>query len=100
MNQPPEFSFRLYVAGDTNNCRRAAANLSALCRTRLPARHQIEIVDIGDEPNRALADRVFLVPTLIILAPSPIRRIIGTLNDADAVLENLGLSRLPADAPK
>lgn len=97
MIRPADFSFRLYVGGETTNSRRAIGNLSALCLAHLPGRHKIEIVDVHKEPGRALADRVFLVPSLVILEPPPVRRIIGTLSDAEAVLDNLGLAPQPGD---
>ena len=43
------------------------------------------------EPERALADGILMTPTLIRLAPLPLRRIIGTLSDARVVLQTLGL---------
>ena len=85
------FKLRLYVAGDALNSVRAAANLAALCRTHLPDRHTIEIVDVYREPQRALADGILMTPTLLKLAPSPGRRIVGTLSQTQTVLEALGL---------
>jgi circadian clock protein KaiB len=85
------FKFRLYVAGDALNSALAVANLTALCRARLPDRHHIEIVDVFREPKRALADGVYMTPTLVKLAPSPVRRIVGTLSQTRPVLQALGL---------
>lgn len=93
-----DFTFRLYVAGGSSNSRKAIANLSALCLAHLPGRHTIYIVDVLEEPDRALCDSVFLVPSLLILAPLPVRRIVGTLSDAGAVLESLGLTPQPSGA--
>jgi circadian clock protein KaiB len=90
------FKFRLYTAGDTQNSMQAIANLGALCRTYLPDRHQIEVVDVLREPKRAWADGVFMTPTLIKLTPLPTRKIIGTLCDAQAVLHALRLEAIPA----
>jgi circadian clock protein KaiB len=89
------FRFRLYVAGDTHNSAQAVANLTALCRARLPDRHHIEIVDVFREPKRALAEGILMTPTLVKLAPSPVRRIIGTLSQTEPVLVALGLELLP-----
>jgi circadian clock protein KaiB len=86
-----KFRFRLYVADDTLNSGLAVANLTALCRDHLPGRHEIEIVDVFKEPARALADRVFMTPLLIRLAPLPELRIIGTLSQPEKVLPALGL---------
>jgi len=96
MNPRTSFKFRLYIAGDTENSAQAIANLTKLCSTRLADRHEIEIVDVFKEPKRALADGVFLTPTLIILAPSPIRRIVGTLGQTKTVLQTLGLGTMAA----
>ena len=68
------FKFRLYVAGDAQNSAQAVANLTALCRAHLPDRHEIEVVDVFREPKRALADGIFMTPTLVKLAPSPVRK--------------------------
>lgn len=91
------FKFRLYVVGDTPNSALALANLAALCRTHLPHPHQIEVVDLLLEPKRALADGVFMTPTLIKLAPAPSRRIVGTLSQTQTVLLlTLGLEAFAA----
>ena len=96
MSRGAMFKFRLYVADDAQNGALAKANLAALCRTYLPKRHEIEIVDVLLEPKRALKDSVFMTPTLIKLAPAPVRRIVGTLSQTDIVLQAIGLEVVPA----
>lgn len=100
MRPPPKSSavcrFLLYVADDTQNSAVAVANLKALCEAHLPGRHEIEIVDVFKEPERALADRIYMTPTLIRLAPSPVRRIVGTLSQHERVLYALGLEPVAA----
>jgi circadian clock protein KaiB len=90
------FKFRLYVAGNAQNSARALANLAALCRTHLPDRYELEVVDVFREPRRALADGIFMTPTLLKLAPLPMRRIVGTLNETQTVLQALGLETFAA----
>jgi circadian clock protein KaiB len=90
------FKFRLYVAGDAQNSAQAIANLTAICRKHLPDRHHIEVTDVFREPKRAMADGVFLTPTLMKLAPTPTQRIVGTLSQTQLVLQALGLD--PASA--
>jgi circadian clock protein KaiB len=91
MKRPVMFKFLLYVAGDALNSTQAIANLAALCRAHLQDRYQIEVVDVFKDPQRALADGIFMTPTLIKLAPSPVRRIVGTLSQTQTVLLALGL---------
>jgi len=86
-----QYRFRLYVAGEAQNSAQAVANLKALCRSHLPDRHEIEVVDVLREPKRAQAEGVLMTPTLVKLAPSPTRRIVGTLSQTLPVLQALGL---------
>nr|WP_315230462.1 circadian clock KaiB family protein [uncultured Albidiferax sp.] len=85
------FKFRLYVAGGAQNSLRAISNLKALCRTHLPNRHKIEIIDVLQKPRRGLADGISLTPTLVKLAPQPERHIVGSLSQTPTVLRDLGL---------
>jgi circadian clock protein KaiB len=91
MTRCPSYRFRLYVAGDAQNSAQALANLNIICREHLRDRYTIEIVDVFREPERALADSIFMTPTLIKLGPHPVRRIVGTLSQSQPVLEALGL---------
>lgn len=86
------YMFRLYLAGTTPNSAQAKANLGSLCRLHLPGRYKIEVIDVLKDPNRALTDGIFMTPSLVKLAPSPVRMIVGTLDRSDALLEALGLS--------
>lgn len=91
MKRPVMFKFQLYIAGDALNSAQALVNLYALCQAHLAGRHEIEVVDVFKNPQRALADGIFLTPTLIKLVPSPVRRIVGTLSQTQSVLQALGL---------
>jgi circadian clock protein KaiB len=54
------------------------------------------VVDVFREPRRALADGVFMTPTLVKLGPAPVRRIVGTLGQLETVLIALGLDAIAA----
>ena len=95
MKRPVMFKFRLYVAGDASNSAQALASLRVLCRAHLPERHEIEVVDVFKDPQRALEDGIFMTPTLVKLAPFPVRRIVGTLSQTQTVLQALGLESIP-----
>jgi circadian clock protein KaiB len=93
MYKGPMFKFRLYVADDTPNSARALVNLRAICRAHLAARHEIEVVSVFRDPQRALEEEIRMTPTLLILAPAPVRRIVGNLSQTERVLEVLDLER-------
>lgn len=92
MKKTLAFKFRLYVAGDSPNSTKAIANLQALCREILSDQHEIEVVDVLREPERALKDGVLLTPMLLKLSPGPIRKIVGSLNNREPIMQALGLS--------
>jgi len=88
---PDVFMFRLYISGDAPNSLQAIANLAQLCRTHLPDRHEIEIVDVLLDPKRALTESIFMTPTLVTESPYPGHRIVGTLSHTEPILQILGL---------
>ncbi len=81
----PGLRLRLYVAGNAPNSLRAVANATAMCATHFASAYELEVVDLLEHPARGLVDGIIVTPTLIRLAPLPVRRIIGNLSDADAV---------------
>ena len=80
---------RLYVAGSAPNSLSAIANAKAICGTHFAAGHKLEIVDMLQQPLRALADGIIVTPTLLRLSPLPVRRVIGNLSDTAQVLQTL-----------
>ncbi|MDO9545807.1 MAG: circadian clock KaiB family protein [Pelolinea sp.] len=87
--------FWLYVAGKTPNSVQAIANLQSICQEYLRDRYKIEVVDMLQEPLRALSEGVLVTPTLVRLSPLPVRKILGDLSDRNAVLHVLGLEESP-----
>lgn len=86
MSSRAKYKFRLYVTGNSPNSTQAKANLITLCQTHLADRYEIEVVDVQKEPLRALNDSIFITPILVILLPTPIRKIIGSLSQMQPVL--------------
>jgi circadian clock protein KaiB len=85
------FKFRLYIAGDAQNSVEAIANLTSICRTYLTDRYELEVKDVFLEPSRAFDDGIIMTPTLLKLAPAPMRRLIGNLSQTELVLHALDL---------
>ena len=85
------YVFRLYLAGGAPNSVRAFANLYAICRKHFPGSHRIEVIDVLKEPLRALAEFIFVTPTVVRLSPAPELQIIGNLSDEEEILRALDL---------
>jgi circadian clock protein KaiB len=88
---PEYWNLRLYVAGPSPKSVTAFRNLEKLCEEHLSGRYHIEVIDLMKNPQLAQSDQILAVPTLVRKLPSPIRKIIGTLSDADRVVIGLGL---------
>ena len=86
-------TLRLYIAGDAQNSTVAMNNLTALCEQHLDGRHEIEVIDVFVNPERALADGIMMTPTVLRVDLNPMRRVVGNLSESDWVVHALGLSR-------
>ena len=85
------WQLRLYVTDQTAKSRAAFANLTEICETHLKGRYQITVVDLLKQPQLAKGDQILAVPTVVRKLPSPVRKIIGDLSDAERVLVGLDL---------
>lgn len=93
---PGHLTLRLYVAGGLATSAEATANLQALCNDPAGPVGTIEIIDVLQDPARALQDGVIITPTLVRLAPGPVVRIFGTLSDTVRVRAALGHTAPPS----
>ncbi|HWB61300.1 MAG TPA: circadian clock KaiB family protein, partial [Chthoniobacteraceae bacterium] len=85
----PEWTLRLYIAGETTRSLGALSNLTRLCEEHLAGRYSIEVIDIIKQPHLAQNDQIVALPTLVRKLPQPIRRIVGDLANADKVMVGL-----------
>lgn len=74
------FKCRLYVAGEAENSALALGNLTAFCQAHLGEGHKIEVIDVFQNPKKALAEGILMTPTLIKYFPLPVRRSVGNLS--------------------
>jgi circadian clock protein KaiB len=81
----------LYITDSGPNSVRAVANLDAICNEHLRGNFRLEIIDVLQDPLRALADGVVVTPSLAKLSPLPAATVVGNLSDKRGVLRALGL---------
>lgn len=86
-------ALRLYVTGTTLLSTRAIQNIEWLMSEELAGIYDCEVIDVLERPDLAEADGIFATPTLVRLAPGPIRKLIGDLSDRETVLSSLRLGR-------
>jgi circadian clock protein KaiB len=85
------YKLRLYITPRTAISQRAISNLDALCQEDLPARLEVEVIDVTEQPALAERDKIMATPTLVRRLPTPIRKIVGDLSDRKRVLASLDL---------
>lgn len=83
----------LYVAGAAPRSLRAISTIRRLCAEHLPGLHELQVVDIYQEPARAEQEGVLAVPALVRMRPLPVQRMVGDMSDWERVLDGLGVVR-------
>ena len=87
-----KYILQLFVAGISPNSVRAIENINAICLKYLKGRHELEVIDIYQQPSMALKEDIITIPVLIKKFPLPEERLIGDLSDTKIVLKELRLT--------
>jgi circadian clock protein KaiB len=88
---PDTWVLRLYVAGQSPRSLRAMANIRRICADQLRGRHDLEVIDLYQQPELAQDAQIVALPTLVRQLPQPHRLLIGDLSNTDDVLRELDL---------
>lgn len=83
---------RLYVAGQSPRSLRALANIRKICSEMLPGQHDLEVIDLYQQPELAQDAQIVALPTLVKRSPSPRCMLIGDLSRTQDVLRELDLA--------
>lgn len=86
------YVLRLCISGMTPRSREAVSNLKQICEAYLEGQHQMEVIDLYQQPALAAILQIIATPTLLKSYPPPLRRLIGDLSDTDATLRRLGIA--------
>lgn len=85
------YHLKLFIAGASVNSLRAIANLKEFCNNYLHECHDLEIIDIYQQPLLAEQEQIIALPLLIKKYPQPERRFIGDMSDTPTLLKGLGI---------
>ena len=85
------YQLRLYITGRTSHSLRAIENLQRICDAELKGRHEVEVIDVLENPRLAENEKILATPTLVKRLPEPVRKIIGDLSDREKVLISLDI---------
>ena len=88
---------QLYLAGRAPHSVQARANLEAILRSyEMPGGYKLEVIDVLEEPMRALEAGIFVTPALVEVSPVRVH-IVGALSERDRVARMLGLAPAAGD---
>lgn len=90
---------KLFIAGRSPRSDLAIENLHRILAGNPDDDLELTVIDVLEDPQLAEDDFVLATPTLIKVAPTPSRRIIGDLSDRTSLLRALDIrdNSLPED---
>jgi circadian clock protein KaiB len=75
----------LYVAGTMPRSMQAISDVKQICKQFFKGRYVLKVFDLTRNPELASVRQILALPTLIRVAPAPVRRLIGDFADARRV---------------
>ena len=84
----PAYVLKLYVTHVTSVHTAYVERIRQWCSVRsVPL--DLTIINILEQPDRAIHSRIFAAPTLVRESPSPSLRVVGNLDDTDRIMRFL-----------
>ncbi len=95
-DERPSWLLTLYVSGASPHSAQALETVRRLCDEELAGQVELQVIDVTDDPDRAVRDRIVAVPTLVRRLPEPPRQLVGDLGDLDRIRAGLDLGPEPS----
>jgi len=86
------YEFKLYIVGLIPKSIDIIEDLVKILEDALDNHYHLDVIDIIESPGLAEVAKILATPTLEIVSPGPVRKIIGDLSDKKTVLLALGLT--------
>lgn len=85
----PGIVLRLFVSEPSAMTEQILKTLQGVLETSRYRPYTLQMVDVSKQPEQAEADQIAATPTLIRVWPKPVRRLVGELNNPQAILSLL-----------
>lgn len=95
------YLFRLYLNADPESSDRARQIrdlVAQMIREGVPADHELQVINVLTEPERAAEDGILATPTLARIEPPPVQQVVGNVVEPGQVLPALDLARPPTES--
>jgi circadian clock protein KaiB len=86
-----QYIFKLFIVKDNPKSQSLVERVQRLLKDVLGENYQVDIIDILENPELAMRDKVIASPTLIKVSPLPQKRLIGHFNDNEKIISGLNL---------
>lgn len=80
------YILRLFISSDNLSAEQTLGSIHQLLEQGLNSPYTLKVIDITKNPEQAEIHQVSATPTLVRVAPKPVRRIVGQLDDIQRVL--------------
>ena len=81
-----EYIFKLYIAGETARSLQAISNLKKMVTEHLDNQANVEIIDVLDDPQKAVNAGINATPTIVKHLPEPLKKSIADLANIKEIL--------------
>ena len=86
------YKFKLFIAGNEPNSLLAKKVGKNVCETWLKGNSSLEIIDVFENYQQAIDNKILVVPTLFVESLQGNYRIVGSLNTSINLTKSLGIS--------
>lgn len=81
------YVLRLFISGDSTAAEQTLERVHRLLEQGLRSPYTLKVIDVFKHPEQAELNQVSATPTLLRIAPEPVKRIVGDLEDMERVLK-------------
>ena len=85
-NEPASTVLKLFVSGPSAATEQVLTTLQRVLEGARRQPYTLQMIDVAKHPEQAEADQVAATPTLLRVAPLPVRRLVGELDNPRAIL--------------
>ena len=88
-----EYILKLYIAGETTRSSHAIDNIKIMVADYLDNKAKVEIIDVLEEPQKAVNAGINATPTIVKHFPEPVKKSIADLANIKEILFWLGINK-------
>lgn len=82
-----DYILRLFISGSNPSAEQVLADIHQLLERGLAVPYTLKVIDLDKHPQQGHIEGVMATPTLIRVSPTPVKRVVGELNNVRRVLE-------------